>query len=84
MHSAYRDVTLEDLLAHRSGLVGAMMALENWNGNLWRSTKSKADLRIEIAAEALTLPPEAPPGIDFHYSNAGYIIAGVMAKRSTK
>ena len=28
MHIAYCAVTLEDLLAHRSGLVGAMTALE--------------------------------------------------------
>lgn len=82
MHSAYRDVTLEDLLSHRSGLVGAMTTLEIWNGNLWRSTKSKTDLRMEIASEALALPPEAPPGIAFHYSNAGYVIAGVMAERA--
>ena len=82
MHSAYRDVTLEDLLAHRSGLVGAMTRLEIWNGNLWRSTKSKADLRLEIATEALALPPESSPGIGFHYSNAGYVVAGAMAERA--
>ena len=76
MDSAYRAVTLEDLLAHRSGLVGAMTALKIWNGKLWRSTEPKADLRMAIAREALALPPEAPPGEVFHYSNAGYVIAG--------
>ena len=76
MDSAYRAVTLEDLLAHRSGLVGAMKALKIWNGKLWRSTEPKADLRMAIAREALALPPEAPPGEVFHYSNAGYVIAG--------
>ncbi len=70
MDSAYRAVTLEDLLAHRSGLVGAMKALKIWNGKLWRSTEPKADLRMAIAREALALPPGAPPGEVFHYSNA--------------
>jgi len=78
MHIAYRAVTLEDLLAHRSGLVGAMTALEIWSGKLWRSTKAKADLRLDIATEALALPPRST----FHYSNAGYVIAGAMAERA--
>ena len=82
MHAAYRAVTLEDLLAHRSGLVGAMTALDIWSGKLWRSTKAKADLRLEIAAEALALPPEVLPRSAFHYSNAGYVIAGSMAERA--
>ncbi len=82
MNSAYRAVTLEDLLAHRSGLVGAMTALKIWNGKLWRSTKAKADLRLAIASEALALPPEALPRSTFHYSNAGYVIAGAMAERA--
>ena len=82
MDSAYRAVTLEDLLAHRSGLVGAMKALKIWNGKLWRSTEPKADLRMAIAREALALPPEAPPGEVFHYSNAGYVIAGALAERA--
>ncbi|MDP6816815.1 MAG: serine hydrolase domain-containing protein [Alphaproteobacteria bacterium] len=82
MDSAYRAVTLEDLLAHRSGLVGAMTALKIWNGKLWRSTEPKADLRMAIAREALALPPEAPPGEVFHYSNAGYVIAGALAERA--
>ena len=82
MHIAYRAVTLEDLLVHRSGLVGAMTALEIWSGKLWRSTKAKADLRLDIATEALALPPETPPRSTFHYSNAGYVIAGAMAERA--
>lgn len=82
MDSAYRAVTLEDLLAHRGGLVGAMTALKIWSGKLWRSTKAKADIRLAIAMEALALPPEAKPGDEFHYSNAGYVIAGAVAERA--
>jgi D-alanyl-D-alanine carboxypeptidase len=82
MHSDYRAVTLENFLAHRSGLVGAMTSLDIWGGKLWRSTKSKADLRLDIATEALSRPPEAPPRSAFHYSNASYVTAGAMAERA--
>jgi CubicO group peptidase (beta-lactamase class C family) len=82
MDISYRAVTLEDLLAHRGGLVGAMTALKIWDGKLWRSTKAKADLRLEIAEEVLALPPETLPRADFHYSNAGYVIAGIIAERA--
>ncbi|PPR25622.1 MAG: hypothetical protein CFH38_00630, partial [Alphaproteobacteria bacterium MarineAlpha10_Bin1] len=71
MDDAYRSVTIEDLLSHRSGLVGAMTALDIWDGNLWRSTKTKAELRLDIAKEALTIIPQAQPRVVFHYSNAG-------------
>jgi D-alanyl-D-alanine carboxypeptidase len=82
MHPAYRSVTIEDLLAHRSGLVGQMTTLEIWTGKLWRNEKAKTELRLDIAREALALPPEAPPGEEFHYSNAGYVVAGAIAERA--
>ncbi len=73
---------MDDLLSHRSGLVGAMTALDIWDGNLWRSTKTKAELRLDIAKEALIIIPQAQPREVFHYSNAGYVIAGAMAERA--
>ncbi|MBT7291109.1 MAG: beta-lactamase family protein [Rhodospirillaceae bacterium] len=84
MDDSYRAVTMEDLLSHRSGLVGAMTELDIWNGNLWRSTKAKSELRLAIAEEALALTPQALPRIVFHYSNAGYVVAGTMAERAAE
>ena len=76
MHTAYRRVTVEQLLLHRAGTVGQMKSLDIWTGKLWRSVKAKAGIRLDIAREALARAPEAPPGEAFHYSNAGYVIAG--------
>ncbi len=82
MDNSYRAVTVEDLLSHWSGLVGTMTELDIWDGNLWRSTKAKSALRLDIAKVALTVIPQAQARVVFHYSNAGYVIAGSMAERA--
>lgn len=77
IHPSYADVTLEELLSHRSGLPA--------NEPMWRSAKalffpSSAPLsqqRLRYAAAILRKPMGGVRGT-FLYSNAGYVIAGAM------
>jgi D-alanyl-D-alanine carboxypeptidase len=72
-------VRLTDLLTHRAGF-GAN--LPQWRALLLaddRAGPALAEARLRYAAIMLSSPPEVPPGT-FHYSNAGYVIAGVMAE----
>jgi CubicO group peptidase (beta-lactamase class C family) len=83
MHSAYRDVTLEQLLAHRAGFtdeswpVGeTFVSLHNWRG-------TPSEQRWRYAQMILAEPPtKSSPG-NFLYSNRSYAIAGIIAERIT-
>jgi CubicO group peptidase (beta-lactamase class C family) len=69
MAAAWRDVTLEELLRHASG----MRANPNLLTRLWQRDPSRADY---VAAMLSGAPVGAPGG--FVYSNAGYVVAGAM------
>jgi CubicO group peptidase (beta-lactamase class C family) len=78
---AYATVTLDMLLAHRSGLAhdpsgGSKEALERLSGSLHQRREAYAALALHEA-------PAKPPGTAFFYSNAGYVLAGLMAERVT-
>lgn len=78
MHPDYRRVTLDMLLRHRSGLPG------NLPGG-WEKIDQKLPIREQREKATkilLSAPPEHPPGKEFLYSNAGYMIAGHMAERA--
>ena len=66
---AWNETSLRAFLTHRSGITA----------NLQRA--SARDLgdgpRRDYVAEILSEPPDQTPG-DFHYSNAGYVVAGAM------
>jgi CubicO group peptidase (beta-lactamase class C family) len=80
MDSRYRDVTLEQLLTHTSGLPCYTTDSE------WESippfTGTPAQQRQAFARMLLTRPPIGPAGI-YQYSNAGYAVAAAIAERVT-
>ncbi len=73
IHPDYRPVTIQQLLMHRSGMPAQAV---NW----WNSRgRTVAEKRRSIAIESLAHPPEKAPGTEYHYSNLGYMVAGLMA-----
>ncbi|MGO8837814.1 MAG: serine hydrolase [Limisphaerales bacterium] len=95
MRAEYRDVTLEDLLRHEGGLPrdlpvqaqtsetarrGLPNNMPGWMLQDYDSKISPTENRLKGAAATLALPPVGPRG-KFQYSNAGYIIAGVMLEQ---
>jgi CubicO group peptidase (beta-lactamase class C family) len=81
VHPRLRAVTLEQLLAHRGGLVGELSSLPVWS---WlRAHEGGAEEeRRTLVAELLSLRPEVAPGSRTLYSNAGYVVAGAMLERA--
>ena len=91
MHADYRNVTLEQLLAHRGGVLGMTgdvdiqrfkTFLDNYTGDL---PQTLVDRRRFFADWMLMEPPPTGviPGQDFLYSNAGYALVGAMMEAVT-
>jgi CubicO group peptidase (beta-lactamase class C family) len=82
MHTAYCDVTVEQLLWHRGGFPGDLK-----EGGLWEKLGERqgtpTQQRRVLLEGVLSRPPAAPPGTKFIYSNAGYAAAGAMAEKVT-
>ncbi|MDG2385414.1 MAG: serine hydrolase [Pirellulaceae bacterium] len=78
MHESYRDVSLKQLLIHRSGLPAnsARMFLVG-------KEKSPTEQRRELFRTVLAQPPQNVPGTEYLYSNLGYMLAGLVAEEST-
>jgi len=81
MDPAYRAMTLADLLAHRTGLTDDVSALNIWNADLWLGDAPPHEARLNVARAALAQPPQTAPGRAFNYSDAGYIVAGVLLEQ---
>lgn len=82
MHPNYRDVTLEQLTSHRSGLP------DNFDGRAFKKETligyvNDTTTRRELTREALSGNPFSQPGTKFHYSNVGYVVAAAMAEEVT-
>ncbi len=81
LHSNHTGVTLEQLLSHTAGVPGDLVKAGVWN-NVWkRSGQPPRQQRLDLARELLIRAPEAQPGTQYIYANAGYTIAGVMIER---
>lgn len=76
MHPDFRQVTLLQLLSHRSGLPPNLKA-SNYSGD------DVAALRLRAVKEELAKAPTHPPGSNYEYSNLGYIIAGAVVEKVT-
>ncbi|MBI3491941.1 MAG: beta-lactamase family protein [Acidobacteria bacterium] len=78
LHPSLRDVTLNELLSHQSGLVSDLKDLK---GDDWLSffeEKMGPPLeRRRMLNLILTFKPEHPRG-EYHYSNLGYVVAAAM------
>jgi CubicO group peptidase (beta-lactamase class C family) len=81
IHPDYLGVTLEQLLAQRSGAPGNAPA-DLWR-QAWVATGTAAEQRLAFLKGILARKPEAKPGTKFIYSNQGYTIAGVMLEKAT-
>ena len=76
MHASYREVTLDELVRHRSGLAHSAT---NWWAYRDRDIKKRRYRQLKANLR------NRPAGIrgDFLYSNLGYMVAGAMAERVT-
>jgi CubicO group peptidase (beta-lactamase class C family) len=88
MNRQYRQVTLQQLLAHRAGLPEDRAGWQGrWSDSLanpeWILHTSPRDQRRYLLKHILAEPPAARPGTRFLYSNAGYAIAGAMIEKVT-
>ncbi len=82
IHSAYKSVTLEQLLSHRGGAPHEPPA-ELWMA-AWREEGSYETQRLQFVRGLLAKEPTKTPGTEFVYSNQGYAIAGVMLETVAK
>jgi len=80
---AYHDVTLRQLLAHRSGLPED----RDPDPTLWPKVLalkgSMIEQRRDTAALVLSREPAAAPGSTMAYSNFGYVVAATMMEQAT-
>ncbi|HRO04250.1 MAG TPA: serine hydrolase domain-containing protein, partial [Terricaulis sp.] len=74
-----RQATPAQLLSHRSGLAAYASGAELSSVEPIGDTPSAQ--RSSFALQLLRAPPAQAPGQAFVYSNAGYIVAGVMLER---
>jgi CubicO group peptidase (beta-lactamase class C family) len=81
MDTAWRDVTLEQLLTHRAGAPHDAPPLLWAQACLRQGTPT--DQRMAFVRGLVRTAPEATPGTKFVYSNQGYSIAGAMIEQAT-
>ncbi|MFO0959270.1 MAG: serine hydrolase domain-containing protein [Isosphaeraceae bacterium] len=82
MNPAYRGITIEQLLAQRTGF-SAETAARNLNLMQMHAMKgSQRENRRKYLEKILAEPPDAPVGQKFVYSNRNYIVAGAIAERA--
>lgn len=82
MHPQYRQVTLRQLLSHRSGLPDNVHD-ESFIAAFHADQRSMTTQRLAYIAYALKDEPVATPGTKFSYSNTGFLVAAAVAERAT-
>lgn len=83
MHSDYRRVTVDQLLAHRSGLPNETWPRGKTFSDIHNLPGTVREQRMQFVRMKLAEPPEAPPGTRFIYSNTGYTVLGAILERVT-
>lgn len=76
LHEGFKQVTVEMLLAHRSGLP----ANQKWDDYLRWAQLETSEGRTIMAKTLLSEPPVKKAG-EWNYSNAGYITLGLILER---
>jgi CubicO group peptidase (beta-lactamase class C family) len=80
IHPEYRDVTLEQLLAHRGGAPGS--APRDLWAKAWERKGTPREQRLDFVRGILARKPETKPGARKVYSNQGYAIVGAMLEQA--
>ncbi len=81
MHPGYREATLTHLLRHRAAVVANAPPGVSF-GRYFRLRGSGRRQRLTYARGILAVPPKAPPGETYSYSNAGYALAAALAEHA--
>lgn len=76
IHPDLRDVTVLQLLSHRSGLPANLNLADYLGVDAGRE-------RVRAVKLELAKPPQHAPGSKFEYSNLGYIMAGAIVEKVT-
>ena len=79
IHEDLSKVTVEQLLAHRSGLQGNPEGL-TW-ARMWTTSKSSREARLDAVKKMLSKPLRHAPGSRYLYSNAGYMMVGAILEQ---
>jgi len=82
LHPSWQDVTMEELLQHRSG-APAQANADAWS-LAWQRRGSELAQRMMLIRSVVSRPTESPAGSTYLYSNLGYTIAGAMLERIAK
>ncbi len=90
MRAEYRNVTIQDLLLNKAGIIPFQrIDLEKPEvvRRIWMDIpaaySSPVDQRLEVARFALNLSPVAEPGTKAVYSNVGWAIAGLITETAS-
>jgi CubicO group peptidase (beta-lactamase class C family) len=85
MNSAWRTVTLEQLLRHRGGGPADPNPddMARLRQTFSERNPSLPERRLLVVDAVIARPPAAAPGSQYAYSNIGYVIAGAMAEKIT-
>jgi CubicO group peptidase (beta-lactamase class C family) len=81
MHPSYRDVTLVELLSHRSGLP-SNAKVDFWD-RLYDDPTPRSAQRLKYIREGLRAEPAAQKRAAVSYSNDAFVVAAVCAERAT-
>ena len=81
IREVYRDLRIDDLLTHTSGLANNVVDVPSWD-QIAANGDDEVKLRRQWSIELLGLEPETSRG-NFYYSNTGYIVAGAMVEEIT-
>ncbi|WP_309643326.1 serine hydrolase domain-containing protein [Phenylobacterium sp.] len=79
-NAAWDSVTIEDLLAHRSGLVDAKVLTRDWLKGAHGDCRPVEAQRTSLALAALSAPSPGRRG-RFAYANINYVLAGAAIER---
>jgi CubicO group peptidase (beta-lactamase class C family) len=82
INSALAAVTLEQLLSHSSGIPTDTPDLLDLYFSADALKYNIADTRLRAFDKWKSHAPTTKPGGEFHYSNFGYVIAGIMVERA--
>ena len=82
MHPSYRDVTLPDLLSHRSGLPENHSDTAFFN-SFYADRAPLTAQRLRYVGSALAEPPVVAKRGEMSYSNTGLLIAAACAEHAT-